>query len=245
MRAFGLFMILVNALFFIWAQLIDVKAGDLDRPVSRNAQPTPRIVLVKEVGAGSTDAEEVEPPVSAVVEPPRVEPLAGRRDQPVVASAQNADCTTVGPFMDLANAAQAQAALQSAGFQPRQRMEEGELWVGYWVSVQNLPSRDAAEEAVRVLTERGITDVYIMPGSDPSIVLSLGVFSDYQRAQRRANEIRTLGFEPQIDDRKRTGSAYWIDVDLTEPGQKIDMAMFQTAPGKINRLELRGCPRSG
>jgi hypothetical protein len=245
MRAFGLFMILVNALFFIWAQLIDVKAGDLDRPVARSTQ-TPRIVLVKEVGGGgSAQDESAEPQVSAAVEPPRVEPLGGRRDQPAVASAQDLGCTTVGPFMDLANAAQAQAALQSAGFQPRQRMEEGELWVGYWVSVQNLPSRDAAEEAVSTLTERGITDVYIMPGSEPSIVLSLGVFSDYQRAQRRANEIRMLGFEPQIDDRKRTGSAYWIDVDLEEPGQKIDMAMFQTAPGKINRLELRGCPQSG
>lgn len=243
MRALSLFLILLNALFFIWAQLIDVKAGDLDRPAAKSAS-TPRIVLVKETGTGSHD--EVEPTVVESVQPPRVEPLGGPRNETAVASAApQSSCTTVGPFADLANAAQAQAVLKSAGFDPRQRVEEGELWVGYWVSVQNLPTRDAAEEAVGVLSERGITDIYIMPGSDPPNVLSLGVFSDYQRAQRRANEIRMLGFEPQIDDRKRAGSAYWIDVDLATPDQKVDMTMFQTAPGKINRLELRECPGRG
>jgi hypothetical protein len=243
MRGFSLLLILINALFFIWAQLIDVKAGDLDRPAPQGAA-TPRIVLVQE--AESEPREEAEPSVTPSVQPPQVEPLGGRRGETTVASARGAaGCTTVGPFTDLANASQAQAALKTAGFEPKQRMEEGELWVGYWVSVQNLPTRDAADEAVRALTERGITDVYIMPGDDPPNVLSLGVFSDYQRAQRRANEIRTLGFEPQIDDRKRTGSAYWIDVDLAAPDQKVDMTMFQTAPGKINRLEIRECPRAG
>lgn len=245
MRALSLLLILVNALFFIWAQMIDVKAGDLDRPAPKSTS-TPRIVLVKEAGTEARD-DAVEPPIADSLQPPRVEPLGGRRSETTVAStAANPDCTTIGPFTDLANASQAQAALKTAGFnEPRQRMEEGELWVGYWVSVQNLPTRDAADEAVRLLTDRGITDVYIMPGADPANVVSLGVFSDYQRAQRRANEIRMLGFEPQIDDRKRTGSAYWIDVDLATPDQKVDMAMFQTAPGKINRLELRACPRRG
>ena len=245
MRALSLFLILVNALFFIWAQLVDVKASDLDRPTAGSAQ-TPRIVLVKEAGTESRVEDEAEPAIAAAVQPPRVEPLGGRRNEIAVASAaRDTGCTTVGPFTDLANASQAQAVLKSSGFEPRQRMEEGELWVGYWVSVQNLPTRDAADEAVRLLTGRGITDVYIMPGSEPGNVLSLGVFSDYQRAQRRANEIRALGFEPQIDDRKRTGSAYWIDVDLATPDQTVDMTMFQTAPGKINRLELRECPTAG
>jgi hypothetical protein len=81
-----------------------------------------------------------------------------------------------------------------------------------------------------------------MPSTDSSNVLSLGVFSDYQRAQRRADEIRALGLEPRIDDRKRAGSVYWIDADLPEPGRGIDTAMFQTDPRKITRLELRPCP---
>ena len=151
-------------------------------------------------------------------------------------------CTSIGPFADLPQASQAQAALRGAGFEPRQRMEQGELWVGYWVSVQNSRRVRRREPRSRLLRRNGITDVYLMPGSDPPNVLSLGVFSDYQRAQRRVDEVRALGLTPRIDDRKRAGSVYWIDVDLQEPGQLIDSSIFQTDPRKITRLEMRACP---
>ena len=166
------------------------------------------------------------------MQPPSVEPLRAQILQPApatqTAQLDTLSCTSIGPFADLPQAAQAQAALRAAGFQPRQRVEQGELWVGYWVSVQGLATRDAAEAALKTLNANGITDVYLMPGSDPANVLSLGVFSDYQRAQRRADEVRALGLQPRIDDRKRAGSVYWIDVDLPEPGQLIDSSMFQT-----------------
>ena len=120
-------------------------------------------------------------------------------------------------------------------------MEQGELWAGYWVSVQGLATREAAESALRMLSSSGISDVYLMPGSDPPNVLSLGVFSDYQRAQRRVDEVHALGLTARIDDRKRAGSVYWIDVDLQEPGQVLDSSIFQSDPRKITRLEMRAC----
>lgn len=240
MRTLCLILILSNALFFAWSQLIDVHVNDLDRSSAANPTPPPRIVLAREVTATP------EPKVVNAVQPPRVAPLgrATPTSQVAAASADALSCTSVGPFADLADASQAQAALRNAGFTPRQRLEQGELWVGYWVSVQNLDSREAAEAALKSLSEAGIIDVYLMPGSDPANVLSLGVFSDYERAQRRAEEIRILGLEPRIDDRKRAGSVYWIDADLAEPGQMIDTSIFQTGPGKIMRLELRACSQT-
>lgn len=239
MRTLCLILILSNALFLAWSQLIDVNVNDLDRS-STASTPPPRIVLAREV------TTTPEPKVVNAIQPPRVAPLAGSATPPQAAPAPSGalSCTSVGPFSDLADASQAQAALRNAGFTPRQRLEQGELWVGYWVSVQSFDSREAAEAALRTLSDAGITDVYLMPGSDPANVLSLGVFSDYQRAQRRAEEIRILGLEPRIDDRKRAGSVYWIDADLSEPGQRIDTSIFQTGPGKIMRLELRACPQS-
>jgi hypothetical protein len=240
MRALALLLILANILFFGWSQLIDGRVSSLDRQSSANAAPPPKLVLARE----STTTPE--PRVVTDIQPPRVEPVAPQATPtPVdVARTDPNSCSSVGPFAELSEAAQAQAALRSEGLRPRQRVEQGELWVGYWVSVQNLPARDTAERALKTLSDNGITDVYLMPGSDPANVLSLGVFSDYQRAQRRAEEIRALGFEPRIDDRKRAGSVYWVDVDLTELGQTINMSIFAPGPGKIMRLELRGCPAS-
>jgi SPOR domain len=233
MRTFCLVLILCNVLFLSWSQLLDARVRDLERSPPTVVSPPPRLVLAREVPSNAET--RVNP-----VQPPRVAPLGS--SAPAEQTADAMTCSSVGPFADLAEASQAQAALKNAGFEPRQRVEQGELWVGYWVSVQDFESRDTAEAALRLLVANGVNDVYLMPSTDSSNVLSLGVFSDYQRAQRRADEIRALGLEPRIDDRKRAGSVYWIDADLPEPGRGIDTAMFQTDPRKITRLELRPCP---
>lgn len=233
MRTLCLILILCNVLFLSWSQLLDARVKDLDRVTPASVNPPPRIVLAREVAATPEPLTRVQPPRVAPLNPSGAVAQAG---------ADPMTCSSVGPFADLAEASQAQAALKNAGFEPRQRVEEGELWVGYWVSVQNFESRDTAEAALRLLINNGVNDVYLMPATDSSNVLSLGVFSDYQRAQRRADEIRALGLEPRIDDRKRSGSVYWIDADLPEPGAAIDTTIFQTDPRKITRLELRPCP---
>ncbi len=242
MRTLCLLLILANALYFTWSHMIDVQPSGLERKGSKPVEPPMRIVLAREM----QEANPQEPGVEQIreVQPPAVEPLGRETSsaQSVAAAHDEAlSCTSVGPFADLPQASQAQAALRAAGFQPRQRMEQGELWAGYWVSVQGLATREEAESALRMLTGSGISDVYLMPGSDPPNVLSLGVFSDYQRAQRRVGEVRALGLTARIDDRKRAGSVYWIDVDLQEPGQVLDNSIFQSDPRKITRLEMRAC----
>ena len=265
MRTLCLLLILANVLYFIWSQVLDVRVGGLEQGPGARAVPPPRIVLAREAMTDSAvdislagvrsevvseDPVAVEEalaqPAFAAVRPPAVEPLGGSSlsQQEERARRDTLGCTTIGPFADLPQASQAQAALRSAGFHPRQRLEEGELWVGYWVSIQGFADRKAAEKALQTLTANAVTDVYIMPGSDTptSNALSLGVFSDYQRARRRVDEIRVLGLEPRIEDRRRSGTVYWLDVDLSEPGQRIDSSIFQTDPGKITRLEMAACP---
>jgi hypothetical protein len=243
MRTLCLLLILANVLYFTWSQMIDVHSSSLDRKGSKPAEPPVRIVLAREMLEANPEERSVGP--IREVQPPAVEPLGGQQTPAPDAQAAQLDtlsCTSVGPFPDLPQASQAQAALRGAGFQPRQRVEQGEIWAGYWVSVQGLATRDAAESALKTLAANGIGDVYVMPGSDPPNVLSLGVFSDYQRAQRRVDEVRALGLTPRIDDRKRAGSVYWIDIDLQEPGQIVYSSIFQTDPRKISRLEMRACP---
>jgi hypothetical protein len=243
MRTLCLLLILANVLYLTWSSLIDVKVNALDRTPPRTASQPARIVLAREAKE-SGEEEAPLPDTIKDVEPPAVEPLGSTNRAALGTAEDTMTCTTIGPFPDLPQAAQAQAALKAAGFEPRQRMEQGELWVGYWVSVQGLPTREAAERALKTLSGSGITDVYVMPGSDPPNVVSLGVFSDYQRAQRRVDDVRALGLSPRIDDRKRAGSVYWIDVDLQEPGQIIDSSIFQSDSGKITRLEMRMCPQT-
>lgn len=223
MRGFALLLILANFVFFGWSQFVDVPVEQ--QPVVLTQDTTPRLQLATE------RPEQTASPLSEA-------PASGAESAPAAASSR---CVSVGPFQDLAAAAQAAASLQGGGFAARQRIERGEVWVGYWVSVPDFPNQAAAEQAMAKLRAGGLTDVYILPGEGQRRVLSLGIFSEVARAQRRVDEARQLGFEPQVSDRKREGSVYWIDVDLQQPGQAIDPALLQTT-GTIVRLEQRPCP---
>ena len=53
---------------------------------------------------------------------------------------------------------------------------------------------------------------------------------------------QALGFNPGIADRKRTGSVYWIDIDLKPTDSLLNPADLQGEAGRIVRLEVKGCP---
>lgn len=246
MRTLCLALILLNALYFAWAALIDSKTGDMDMARTDVVQP-PKIVLASEAEVNAPRTAVPAPvPASRDSTRPRIPPApptaAAATPAPAQIAAAN-PCTSVGPFTSLMEASQAQAALRAIGFTPKQRYEaSGEVWVGHWVS-QKLETQRKAEAALKMLKDSGVTDIFLVPGSQPP-TLSLGVFSDYQRAQKRVEQIRAFGFEPTLSDRKRADSVYWVDVEILQPGQSIDTSIFQGEQGRIMRLELRACPQT-
>src|SRR5581483_1576948 len=102
-----------------------------------------------------------------------------------------------------------------------------------------------AQRIMTVLRQNDITDTYIVPSDDGTNNLSLGVFSEPERAQHRAAQIRALGFPAQIADRTHRGPVYWLDVD-SAPGQPpaapTDLQADQQANGRILRLQVQSCP---
>ena len=148
-------------------------------------------------------------------------------------------CISIGPFRELSQAAAAAGNLRSAGYDPAQRVAEGDIWVGYWVHLPGLPSREVADEILSNLRENGVSDSYIVPGGEEDHIISLGVFSEISRAGRRREAVRNLGYEPTVVDRNRRGTVYWVDVTLAAE-QGLDLDALQT-PGRIIRLEAQAC----
>ena len=155
------------------------------------------------------------------------------------AAATAGRCTSVGPFRELSQAASAAATLRAAGHQPVQRVAEGDLWIGYWVYIAALPTEQAANEILAKVRDQGITDSYVIPNSDSGNLVSLGVFSEISGVSRRRDQVRALGLEPQVVDRTRRATVYWVDVTLA-PEQTLDFDSLQPA-GRIIRLEQRDC----
>lgn len=183
-----------------------------------------------------------EPATPAAVAPPAAEPAtvaATAAQTEPAALGPSAGCTSVGPFRELSQAASAAATLREAGHQPAQRVAEGDIWIGYWVYIPAIPSEDEAEEILAKVRGEGITDAYVIPNSDSGSLVSLGVFSEISGVSRRRDQVRALGLEPQVVDRTRRATVYWIDVTLIA-GQTLDFEALQS-PGRIIRLEQRPC----
>jgi len=150
-----------------------------------------------------------------------------------------ARCTSVGPFRDLAQAATAAATLRTSGYQPTQRVADGDIWIGYWIYIDAIPTEAEANAILAKVRGQGITESYVIPNSDSGNLVSLGVFGEIGNVTRRREQVRALGYDPKVVDRTRRGTVYWVDVALTAD-QTLDLDKLQT-PGRIQRLEQRAC----
>jgi cell division septation protein DedD len=254
MRNLFLALVLANLAFAAWSAWF----GSAERVGRPAEEGLPTLTLVSEVpddlrSSGVVVEDEPPaadaPPSAAVVDPPLPgdQPLADvpPREPPVAdAAGENsastaARCTSVGPFRELSQAATAAAALRAAGYQPLQRVAEGDIWIGYWVYIPAIATEDEANEVLAKMRAEGITDSYVIPNSDSGNLVSLGVFSEISGVSRRRDQVRELGFEPQVVDRTRRATVYWIDISLGAE-QTLDFDSLQT-PGRIIRLEQREC----
>jgi hypothetical protein len=227
MRNTFLALVLVNLGFAAWAAWLAEPAS----PSTVAAASDPAgITLISELEASAVDGPEVAP---SAVEPTQLAALASAGDE---------RCISIGPFEELAQASASQAILREAGFAPNQRVVDGEIWVGYWVHLADIATRDAANEILDDLRANDISDSYIVPGADQPQIISLGVFSEINRAASLRERVRALGYEPTVADRSRGATLYWIDIDATD--EPIDLDALQ-APGRINRLEQRLCSSFG
>jgi hypothetical protein len=142
----------------------------------------------------------------------------------------------------MAETAHAASTLRSGGYDPRQRVADGEVWAGVWVYLPLPAARDAVDKMLAKLKAGGIDDALEMPGPNDGPVVSLGLFSEQKRAQTRIAQAQTLGFNPGIADRKRNGNVYWIDIDLKPTDSLLNPSDLQGENGRIVRLEVKGCP---
>jgi cell division septation protein DedD len=171
--------------------------------------------------------------------PSAASPQKSAASAPAPGEAAATRCTSVGPFRELAQAATAAATLRGAGYQPTQRVADGEIWIGYWIYIDAIPTEAEANTILAKVRGQGITESYVIPNSGSGNLVSLGVFGEIGNVTRRREQVRSLGYDPKVVDRTRRATVYWVDVVLAGD-QAVDLDKLQT-PGKIQRLEQRAC----
>ncbi len=78
-----------------------------------------------------------------------------------------------------------------------------------------------------------MADAQEMPPSAAGLRISVGVFSDRERAARRAAAVSRLGLSPQVGEHTHAATTYWLDVRVRSGGQDL-------RPTDVDALNLSG-----
>lgn len=210
-------LLFVNLAYFAWSHWIDAPRPP---PVNEAIAHLPQLKMAGEL-----------PPAGR---PP------GHGTQKTALN-DTAGCWSVGPFVDTASSAQAAALLKAKGFDSRQRAEQGQVAVGYWVYVGRLASQAEADRALLTLERNGIRDALVMPETaDAGRRLSLGFYSERSRAERRAEKLRQAGLSAEIAESKLPDTLYWVEL-RPPPGTNSVPLPGLFADGVNSRIAVQPC----
>lgn len=262
MRIVMLLLILANLGFFAWAQWIAPAdnglppgrvneslgaglklAGEVEVPArdqqensnaaAQSGPPASTSTVDDETDRVAEPVDEGEAAVPALAETP-LDEIEAATSEP------GYRCVSLGPFDELAAAELVRERLVERGYNARLREAGGQIRSGFWVYLPPLESRSEASQIEDQLREKGVRDLFIVTGSENRNAISLGLYSTPDRADQRAAEIGRLGFSPQIAERFREGTVYWLDYrergdDRLEPQSIGVLGADEMIPEKRNR----------
>lgn len=244
MRNLILALILANVLYFLWGTF----QSDKDLP--------PGVAILDERDLGpplepeevGVTAQAVQPDAAPGDEAPGTDPAAvdvsgaeaGEEKQLSVALGRS--CVTLGPFRQGSLADDAQSEVASQGMRAELRLERGEIFVGHWVQIRNIPDRTVGDESVAVLQDGGIPEAYLVTTDDSGLKISLGVFGNRDGAERVHALAQSLGFPSEITPRTADGMYHFVDVALP-PGQGAGAMIERYGEELVRMREVSSCPQ--
>ena len=238
MRNLVLALALLNLGFFAYAAWIDSPG----HAAADDSPALPRLLLASEFAQAAHSDTDSAPPAEPADSARRADaaPEATRGEAPLSqTTAGAATCVAVGPFNDPSTAAKASSVLQDLGLAPRERRAPGEVTDGFWVHVENIATATDQSRVMRSLLQAGLVDATPIQSADETRHISVGIFSDRGRAERRAKSVQRLGIDAQVSPRTHPGTVYWLEMEPKggQPSMPIEgIAQTQGAP-----LEVRAC----
>jgi len=260
MRNLLLLLLLANILYFLWEYFQDDNANEPGVAILKESDLGPPLVVAEQeepVETAAAEAEEVADEVddaSAAAETVAVDegesaevaatPAGDEATESAGAElsfALGRTCVTLGPFRQGIDADGAQSRYSSEGMKTAQRMERGEIFVGHWVQVRNIPDREAGNATVAALREGGIPEAYLVTTDDEGLKISLGVFGNRDGAERVQALAQSLGYPAEITPRTADGVYYFVDVALP-PGRGAGAMIERYGEEKVRMREVSSCP---
>ena len=225
MKNLLLLLLLANILYFLWGQFVE-------------KSPQTGIAVVEESGLG--------PPLSLTATPEAatsIGAMIASDDTAHLAAVVGRSCVSIGPFTETADAERVLVDYQGEGLRASLRTTQGEVFVGHWVQIPDIPNRTAANAMLQTLSENELSDAYPIPQDDGSTTISLGLFGELSRAERVELQAESLGVDAEIIPRTRNDTIFYVDVALP-PGRGAGDMVERFGEERVLLRGAATCPRT-
>ncbi|MGS2718920.1 SPOR domain-containing protein [Eionea flava] len=224
MRFIFFTLIFVNIGFAIYQYWLPVEQGAVTGVVlsvnsSRSIDDRASLTLLSEMRpVAALETVRVATPEDVVLPSGSGEVDAGSNEG-VVKSLEESLCLKVGAFSSVSKANYFVERLASKGVKSSIKNVLVSTTVGFWLHLPPLSSKKALFRKLEELQRQGI-DSYAIPDGNLANGISLGMFSQAQRANSLKQKISGLGYRPQIAEVPREKRELWVFLHSVE-AQKI------------------------
>ncbi len=153
-------------------------------------------------------------------------------------------CVTLGPFKAATEADGALGDYEDQGMRVAVRSTQGQIFVGHWVQIRNIESREEGNAILNKLKEGGLGDAYLVPTDDEGLKISLGLFGEMRRAERVELQAKSLDLAADISPRMREGTVFFVDIGLP-PGKGAGNMIEKYGEDRVLLRDAATCPHTG
>ena len=225
MKNLLLLLILANVLYLMWGLFTAV-------------EPQPGVAVIDESDLGPPlDVTTGQDGASIA----SVGAVLGSGAQSDLEAVVGRSCVTVGPFTVDSDADTAVLEYTNEGMKAAVRSSQGQIFVGHWVQVRNIPDESTAGAMLEKLKAGGLTDAYLVRTEDEGLKISLGLFGDVERAERVELQARSMDLPADISPRTREGTIFFVDIALP-PGRGAGAIAEKYGEDMVALRDAATCP---
>ncbi len=218
-------LVVANVLYYMWGRFVD-------EPDQSGIVVVDESELGPPLEVSSINVAEAATSVGAVLgsgKPSELAAVVGR------------SCVTIGPFKNNAEADGALADYESEGMRASVRTTQGQVFVGHWVQIRNIPDRATGDAMLGKLRSGGLGDAYIVATDDEGLKISLGLFGELEGAEKIELQAKSLDLPASITPRTREATVYYIDIALP-PGKGASAIVEKYGESKVLLRDAATCP---
>lgn len=220
-------LVLANVLYWMWERFVEEPA---------------------ETGIVVVEESELGPPLdlkrSTIAEAAASVGAVLGNDKPSdLAAVTGRSCVSLGPFKTNTDADTALAEYRADGMRASMRTTEGQVFVGHWVQIRNIPNREEGNVILQKLKDGGLGDAYLVPTEEEGLKISLGLFGEKSRAERIELQAKSMDLPADITPRMRDATVFFVDIGLP-PGKGAGDMIERYGEDLVQLRDQATCPRA-